>query len=129
MAVYDHLPVFRDTYDLLLHVIRMSGRMQRDFRYTVGEKLRTGIMDLCICIYKANGAYDRAACVREAREKMVVIKLQLRVLRDMKQISVKQFALAADKAEAVSKQLALWGKYLEGNRKGKTEITDKREMK
>lgn len=34
MAIYDNLPVFKDTYDLLLLFIRTSANMQRDFRYT-----------------------------------------------------------------------------------------------
>lgn len=112
MAIYDNLPVFKDTYDLLLHIIRISTNLQRDFRYTIGEKLKMEIMDLCIYIYKANGSYEKREFIEKARERMVVIKLQVRVLHDMKQISIKQFALLADKMESVSKQLASWEKYL-----------------
>lgn len=112
MAIYDNLPVFKDTYDLLLQIIRLSMNLQRDFRYTLGERLKTEIMDLCIYIYKANGSYEKQEFIEQARERMVVIKLQIRVLHDTKQISVKQYAMLADKMESISKQLASWEKYL-----------------
>lgn len=112
MAIYDNLPVFKETYDLLLQIIRLSTNLQRDFRYTIGEKLKIEIMDLCIYIYKANGSYQKQEFIEKARERMVVIKLNVRVLHDMKQISVKQFAMLADRMESVSKQLASWEKYL-----------------
>lgn len=121
MAIYDNLPVFKDTYDLLLQIIRMSMNLQRDFRYTIGERLKIEIMDLCIYIYKANGSYEKQEFIKQARERMVVVKLQVRVLHDVKQISVKQFAMLADKMESISKQLASWEKYL---KKMKNENND-----
>lgn len=121
MAIYDNLPVFKDTYDLLLQIIRMSMNLQRDFRYTIGERLKIEIMDLCIYIYKANGSYEKLEFIKQARERMVVVKLQVRVLHDVKQISVKQFAMLADKMESISKQLASWEKYL---KKMKNENND-----
>lgn len=115
MAIYDNLPVFKDTYDLLLQVIRVSGNLQRDFRYTIGERLKIEIMDLCIYIYKANGTYEKQEFIEKARERIVIVKLQVRVLHDLKQISVKQYAMLADKMESVSKQLVAWEKYLRKN--------------
>lgn len=112
MAIYDNLPVFKETYDLLLQIIRLSMNLQRDFRYTIGERLKMEIMDLCIYIYKANGSYEKQEYIEKARERMVVIKLQVRVLHDVKQISVKQYAMLADRMESVSKQLTSWEKYL-----------------
>lgn len=43
MAVYDNLPVFKDTYDLLLLFIRQSQNMQRDFKYTIGQDIKKEI--------------------------------------------------------------------------------------
>lgn len=84
MAIYDNLPVFKDIYDLLLQTIRLSMNLQRDFHYTIGERLKTEIMDLCIFIYNANGSYEKQEFIEKARERMVVVKLQVRVLHDMK---------------------------------------------
>lgn len=112
MAVYDNLPVFKDTYDLLLLFIRQSQNMQRDFKYTIGQELKKELMSLCISIYQANAAVEKEDFITEARKKMVVIKLNFRLLHDTHQISTKQFAMFADKTEGIAKQLSSWIKYI-----------------
>ncbi|MBS5524302.1 MAG: four helix bundle protein [Alistipes sp.] len=112
MAIYDNLPVFKQSYDLLLQILKLSSNLQRDFRYTVGETLKKDLLGLCVCIYRANGSAGKIPHIGEARERMVSIKLLMRVLHDTKQISTKQFALACEKMESISKQLAAWQKYV-----------------
>ena len=86
--------------------------MQRDFRYTVGETLKKDVIELCLCIYRANASVEKLPQIEAARERMVSIKLMVRVLHDMKQISTKQFALTCERMVSVSKQLAAWQKYM-----------------
>lgn len=93
MAIYDNLPVFKDTYDLLLLFINQSKNIQRDFKYTIGQEVKKEIMSLCIDIYEANAAVEKEKFIAEARRKMVVIKLNLRLLHDTHQLSTKQLTL------------------------------------
>lgn len=44
MAIYDNLPVFKESYLLLLRFIVVSNKMQRDFRYTLGEQIKTELI-------------------------------------------------------------------------------------
>jgi hypothetical protein len=110
MAVYENLPVFKASYDLLLASFKLCSNLSRDYRYTLGERLKTELTDLMICIYRANGTEAKLPFLTEARERVVVIKLHVRLLHDMKQISLKQFALQAENIESVSKQLTAWQK-------------------
>ena len=112
MAIYDNLPVFKQAYDLLLQILHFTSSVQRDFRYTVGETLKKDVIELCLCIYRANASVEKLPQIEAARERMVSIKLMVRVLHDMKQISTKQFALTCERMESVSKQLAAWQKYM-----------------
>ena len=112
MAIYDNLQVFKDTYDLLLSFIRTSTNLHRDFRYTIGQELKKELMDLCISIYQANGSHEKDFFINEGRKKMVVVKLNFRILHDTHQISTRQFAMFADKAETISKQLTAWNNYI-----------------
>ncbi len=112
MAVYENLPVFKQSYDLLLMVLKLSSNIQRDLRYTVGDTLKMDLIGLCICIYRANLSAQKIPYIEEGRERMVAIKLMMRVLHDTRQISTRQFALACEQMESVSKQLAAWQKYV-----------------
>lgn len=114
MAVYDNLEVFKAAYDLLLYVFQFTPNIKRDYRYTLAEKLKDNIIELCLCIYRANGAKEeRVADIRLARERVVTIKLMCRMLTDLKQISVKQFAVVCTHTESISKQLQAWQRYSE----------------
>lgn len=116
MAIYDNLPVFKDTYDLLLLFISQSKNIQRDFKYTIGQDLKKELMNLCMAIYEANGASEKDVFISDARRKMVAVKLNLRLLHDTHQLSTKQFAMLADKAEGIAKQLNTWNKYIKKNK-------------
>lgn len=112
MAIYDNLPVFKQTYDLLLLTVRLSSNLQRDFRYTIGEELKREIIALCVGIYKANLEHEKRTFIADAREKLVVVKLLIRILHDCKQIPIKQFGMFIEHTESISKQLVAWDKYI-----------------
>ncbi len=111
--IYDNLPVYKATYDLLLQIFRMNRNFQRDYRYTLGENVKNELIALLVCIYYANSTVQKAAYLQKAKEHMVRVKLQVRLLMDLKQISLKQYATAAEQMESVSKQLTAWYKSSE----------------
>ena len=111
MALYENLPVYKAAYDMLIACYKFCANMQRDYRYTIGEDLKKGLMTIMVDIYRANATTEKTAVLAEARQKLVVVKLQIRVLRDLKQISIKTYALQAEHIETLSKQLAAWHKY------------------
>ena len=74
MAIYDNLPVFKATYDLLLQVVKFSVNMRRESRYTLGESLKKEILGLCISIYRANLTSEKAPLIEQAREQLVPVK-------------------------------------------------------
>ena len=69
------------------------------------------LLKILTLVYKANAALQKHTFIELAREEMVVVKLLLRVLCDLKQLSASAYAHAALLAESVSKQLVAWNKY------------------
>jgi len=110
MATYDNLPVFKAAYTLFLHLFNGSRHMQRDYRYTIGEAMKKELLDLVIHIYRANGRLDKKSLLGKARENIEVVRLLLRLAHDLKQFPIKEFALASEKVESISKQLTAWEK-------------------
>jgi len=39
MPLYDELPVFKASYDLLLNIFQFTANFKREYKYTMGEKL------------------------------------------------------------------------------------------
>lgn len=113
MAIYSNLPVFKAIYDLLLVVFKDSFNLQREYRYTIGEKLKSELTELVLLVYRANATKEKSQYIQEARERVELVKLNFRLLHDLKQIPLKQYVRYAEMAEGISKQLASWQKYLE----------------
>ena len=108
MATYGNLPVYKQTYDLLLHFFRVSQNMERDYKFTIGESLKKEIIELIVNVYRANCQTSKVALIEAARENTEVIRLMLRLLHDLKQISLKEFVYSNGMLESVSKQLSAW---------------------
>ncbi|HHN47997.1 MAG TPA: four helix bundle protein, partial [Bacteroidales bacterium] len=53
MAQYDTLPVYKLSYDLLLLVFAHCRQMTKEYKYTLGEKLKNETLELIMNIYRA----------------------------------------------------------------------------
>lgn len=113
MALYETLPVYKLTYDLLREVHEMNMDPQREQRFAWVENLREGLVDIVVCIYKANvNEVEKEGNIRKARERLVEVRLYVRLLYDLHPISIPGFSLFWDKIEELSKQLGAWHKSI-----------------
>jgi aminoglycoside phosphotransferase family enzyme len=108
MAQYDQLPVYKQSYDLLLELYTISKNMERDFKFTLGEKIKNEVTDLIVNVYRANSRVDKAILIAKARENIEVVRLLMRLYKDLKQIKTNEYVSVSEKIESVSKQLAAW---------------------
>jgi len=110
MAKYDELPVYKASYDLLLAIFRFTKEFSKEYKYTVGESLKKETMELITLIYRANSVQQKQEVLQTAREKIEVIRLFIRLLKDLKQISLEKFVQVNKQVENVSRQLTGWQK-------------------
>ena len=108
MANYNELPVFKAVYYLLLRTFQISQHWRRDLRYTLGEELKKEIIDILQLIYQANSSQKKLAYISSCRRKIVKVKIQIRVVKDMKEMKISQYASLAELTENISKQLVGW---------------------
>ncbi len=109
MATYDNLPVYKASYDLLLAIFNFSVAMKKEYKYTLGESLKKETVAMITDIYRANSTLaDRKGKIQSAREALEVIRLFLRLLKDLKQISLPKFVAINELMESISKQLTAW---------------------
>lgn len=108
MALYSDLPVYKATYDLLLGIFEFCKYFSKEYKYTVGESLKKETIELLTLIYRANTKYQKTEILQTAREQIEVIRLLIRVMKDMKQVSLKSYVSINQQVENVSKQLSGW---------------------
>jgi len=108
MAIYDTLPVYKVSYDFLLDLFKFTKNFDREYKYTLGEDLKRETTEMIANIYRANSAQSKRALLQAARENLEVVRLYLRLIKDLKQISLGKFVTLNEKIESVSKQLSAW---------------------
>jgi hypothetical protein len=54
MATYDNLPIYKASYELLVEIFKFTQNFSREFKYTLGERLKNETIDMITHIYRAN---------------------------------------------------------------------------
>ena len=57
MAISSSLKVYKDSYDLLVYLYQISVNFNKDFKYSLGEKIKNETIEILINIYKANSDF------------------------------------------------------------------------
>lgn len=112
MTTYDNLPVYKTSYDLLLLVFNLVKEFKKEYKYTLWDSIKKEIINLISNIYKANSKYDKQKNIWLAREKLELLRLYIRLCKDLKIINLNRFVEINLLIESISKQLVAWDKSL-----------------
>lgn len=108
MANHTTLPIYKVAYNLLDAVTDLAKNMPRDFKQSIGGKLRDECVDVVTLIFRANCSRDKAQHLESLIERLQVMELLLRLSRDKHLISTGQYAKAIEITGAVGKQAGGW---------------------
>jgi len=110
MAIYNQLPVYKESYDLIIEIFKVVKEFNREYKYTLGENIKKESIELVTNIYRANSSLNKTPHIQKARENIETIRIFFRLTKDLKQISLKKFVDINEKVENVSKQLTSWNR-------------------
>jgi len=82
--------------------------MPRDFKASIGGKLRDECVDIVVFIFRANVSIDKATHLISLVERLQVLDLLLRLSRDKRLISTGQYAKAIELTGSIGKQANGW---------------------
>ena len=108
MALHSELPIYKVAYDLLMHVARISRSIPRDFKQSIGGKVRDECVEVSVLIFRANVARDKAPHLTQLIERLQVAELLLRLARDLQLIATSQYATAIALTQSIGKQATKW---------------------
>jgi hypothetical protein len=108
MALYYDLPVFKATYDLTLLIFELTQHFSREYKFTLGQDMKRDCLTLVRSIYRANKCKEKEAYLNEFLDDFEVLKLETRLCKDLRLITVKQQSSIALKMELIGKQITGW---------------------
>lgn len=110
MALHKELPIYKSAYDLLKLAAEITKNYPRDFKRSIGEKVRDECVEIITLIFKANIALNKVPYIENLLEHVQVVELLLRLSRDMRFISIKQYTNVIDITDQIGKQSTGWKK-------------------
>jgi hypothetical protein len=111
--LYQELPVYKTSYDLLIAAFALTKKFPREYKYTLWEKIHALCVDIVISIYQANSDKEkRKHILQHLRTRIETVRLLLRVCKDMWIIAITQFIGISEKVEWISKQIVGWEKSI-----------------
>ena len=108
MALYYQLPVYRDTYRLILKVFEYTQEFPREYKYSLGQDMKCDALQLVRSIYRANKANDKKAHLEAFLDDFELLKLEIRQCTDMKILSFKKQAELSVLMDSIGKQVTGW---------------------
>ena len=110
MALYFNLPVYKDSYELLLMIFQNSSKLPKNYKYTLGERLKNEATEVLVAIFEASQSKDKnkAVAIQKALNSLEKCRLFIRILKDLNIWGISKQANLNQKIESISKQLTQW---------------------
>ena len=115
MALYYNLPVYKESYDLLLQVFDAVKKTAREYKFTLGERLKNEATDLLVAIFEASKntlLSEKIGFISKAQNCLEKIRLYTRLFKDLNVLGVTIQVTINQKIESISKQLTQWSVYV-----------------
>jgi len=108
MANHTTLPIYKVAYDLLDVITDLAKNMPRDFKQSIGGKLRDECVEIVTLIFRANVSREKSGYLISLIERLQVCELLLRLSRDKRLISIGQYSKAIELTGSIGKQANGW---------------------
>jgi len=108
VAQYQHLPIYKQTYDVLLRTIVATKHFPREYKFTLGQQLKNELIELVVIIYRANSARDKKQHIEWILERIQAIQLLMRLSHDIKILPRNHYAALAEMTDTLGRQAQGW---------------------
>ena len=110
MALYYELPVYKDTYKLILMIFEYTKDFSREYKYTLGQDMKRDALQLVRSIYRANKSTEKREHLDKFIDDFELLKLEIRLATDMKILPAGKQAELSILLESIGKQITGWRK-------------------
>lgn len=83
MALYYDLPVYRDTYRLILKIFECTKDFSKEYKYTLGQDMKRDALQLVQSIYRANKNTNKKEHLDTFMDDFELLKLEIRLCSDI----------------------------------------------
>jgi hypothetical protein len=108
MGLTHELPIYRDTYKLLLKIYQYTQGYSREYKYTLGQDMKRDGLELVRSIYRANRSREKRGHLEAFLEQYELLKMEIRLSGALRLLSLKQMADITLLMDGIGRQASGW---------------------
>lgn len=125
MAQYYHLNIYKTALELLVTITNVTSKFDRNYRFTLGEKLQEANIEFISLIYEANSQTDidrRLQTIGQLSNCLQKINIYIRLSCEVKTITKEKYAQLTKYTQDIERQLNGWLNYTNNKISKVTEL-------
>lgn len=113
MARTQHLPIYQSVFVYARELYRLRAGFPKAIKHDLGQEICESAIKLLKCVVIANGSVDKERFLRRLVLEVEVQWALLRLLYELKAVSVGQFKLFSERLSDITKQSQAWFKWVQ----------------
>ncbi len=104
----DELPIVQKTYDLIKWYVPILGRLPREHKFGLGDRMVAALYDLLEGLVAARYARNKLIILEPLSTKIDILQYQTRLLLDFQLMDVQRYEYASRLLDELGRQLTGW---------------------
>ena len=104
------LVIFQKVYDLILWLYPTVNKFPKSQRFVLGQQIENTLLEILKGIIQANQESNRLPYFKQISVDLDKLRILIRLSKDLKFISLRQYQFVADKINEIGKILGGWMK-------------------
>lgn len=105
------IPIYELTYKLLLWLFPLINKFPKTQRFVLGQQIQNTALNILTEILFANTEKDKLPKLKLISTKLDALRILIRLAKDLKFISIKQYEYAATQINEIGKMLGGWIRF------------------
>ncbi len=116
MVNQKELPILQKTYDIIKWIIQKIEKFPRTQKFVLGDRLEIALLDFLEMLTIASKRKQKLEILEKADAKLFEIRYLVRLIVDMKYISIKQYEYLSTNTTELGAMLGGWIKQVKTKR-------------
>ena len=104
----DDLVIYQKTYDFILWLHPVVNKFPKSQRFILGQRIENTTIDLIRSFIIANAEREKYAVLRRASAELDALRMFIRLAKDLRFMSVRQYGIAAERMNEIGRMLSGW---------------------
>lgn len=104
----DEISVITKSYDFTLWLLPHLAKFSRDYRFTLGNRLEEGMLEVLELLVAASYTGEKRPLLQRANSRLNRVRYLVRLAKDLKQLSLKQYEFAARAIDGIGVEIGGW---------------------